>query len=189
MDFLTKSIIRIAASVVIALTVSACGGGSSGPLGPSTGSFDASGGGVLGDADNVALQGGVLATFLVGGEQFSGWFVDGINADLLVDAFSGAGAPISTICTQVLPGSGRGAHNDPWQWSVSPRDFLTVFNAQSCTSPVCFSPYRSPSQIENSLVGDTFSCKPAPSQETGLTPPATYAAFMQVALIDVQDFR
>lgn len=192
---------RLLGCITVILAMSACGGGVAAPLGSSTGTVDAGGvtgggpggGGFSGGLDTLALRGGVLATFRVGTEQFRGWFPDGYNADRLVEASAGIGAPITTICTDVVPGSGRGAHNDPWRWSVAPTDVLTQFNAPACA--LCNNPFRTPTQVENNVVSGTLNCKHAPAAESALTlppgpiTPTRYGAFMQVALVSVQDFR
>ena len=186
---------------LLGLCLAACGGGVSGPLGPSSGTFDANGstGGTRGGSfpDEQALQGGVLATFMCQGEVFHAWVSNATLGQQLVDAHSGTGMPITSICATIVAGPGAGRHNEPWRWSVS--NALPPSFAGYCVG--CGNTLSRPSLIEANVLAGTPNCKPVhggplvslPGPPNPLPPPnpspTRYVAFMQVVLTQVQDFR
>ena len=194
--------VRLCAVAMLALFLSACGSGTSAG-GSSTGTFSTGdglnggpgGGDFLDGINPLDMQGGVLAAFTVGNESFRAFVRDPFAAQELVDAFDGTGIPVTTICTVIQAGAGQGNHNQPWNWSISsafPPNFTGL-----CVG--CASAWSSPSVIENNLAsGAPFNCKPAPNGTSELSlpgpippnpGPTRYIAFMQVTLVNVQDFR
>lgn len=90
------------------------------------------GGGILAcdedpvDAD-LGLEGGVLATFRVGTEQFKVWAVDSAAVASLLALESGtslANIPNGAI----RQGSGLASHNAPWSWHLDPQDIQMAEN-------------------------------------------------------------
>ena len=197
MDVRATGSMQLVLLAALTITVAACGGGTSGPLGPSTGTFETNGtipggdgGGQFHDVDPLSLQGGVLGTFVAGSEQFRIWIRDSIVAQQLMDAHAGTGPAITSICTIVVPGSGHGAHNEPWQWSVP----NWAFPDFSGFCPGCAAGWSLPSIIDNNIrAGAQYNCKPALGKpnELSLPPPGPthYRAFLQVSLVNAQDFR
>lgn len=67
------------------------------------------------------LQGGVLATFAVGDEQFRIWITNSKTIQELLDLKAGAGtAHIPN--GKILRGAGAAATNAPWSWHLDPQE-------------------------------------------------------------------
>jgi len=149
------------------------GGGSGGGGGTGSGGGGSGGGGVPAE-----LAGGVLATFQVGNEQFSLWTDVSVTGQMLVDAFAGAIAPITSVCADVQPGPGQGGHNAPWNWSV--RTTLTVSFGTICFG--CAAAWSTPTLAEAGfLAGPPYNCRVGQGTRAMI--------WMQVVLTDVQDYR
>ncbi|NIP59053.1 MAG: hypothetical protein GWM92_08530 [Gemmatimonadetes bacterium] len=89
------------------------------------------------------LEGGVLATFDVLDEVFRVWTDDGEAIDQLFALRSGT-SPATIPTGRLLPGPGRGDHNEPWSWHLDPDDFEIV----ELTIELCDG---RPSSVEESL--------------------------------------
>jgi hypothetical protein len=90
---------RSLASAIVLAMLPACGANGSGP-------------------DN-GLDGGVLASFDVEGEQFRVWVTNETTIQQLLelrDGQSNASIPNGAL----REGSGRANHNDPWSWHLDP---------------------------------------------------------------------
>ena len=197
--FQNRLVAPVSIVAALALVLVACGGGGD-AAGGSTGVVDASGGiggggggtggaggGTGGGGGAAGLQGGVLATFTAGGAQFKAWVTHPVVAQQLVDAASGAGPAINNICADVVPGSGAGAHNAPWNWSVSislPPGFTGI-----CLG--CAFNWNTPAAVEAGIqAGPPYNCDMtigAPPPVGGTAPRAMMA--MPVVLNGVQDLR
>lgn len=69
--------------------------------------------------DPEALDGGVLATFEVSGEEFRVWTdAPGTVAQLV--ALEGGESQATIPNGRLRPGPGRGDHNQPWSWHLDP---------------------------------------------------------------------
>lgn len=67
------------------------------------------------------LEGGVLATFEVSGEQFRAWVTNETAIEQLVglwDGLSEANIPNGAL----IAGPGPGDHNSPWKWHLDAED-------------------------------------------------------------------
>jgi hypothetical protein len=74
------------------------------------------------------LRGGVLATFDVTGQRFRVWVTNPRTVRQILDLW--AGTSNATIPNgRVQRGRGRGSHNAPWHWHLSPRDIEMAENA------------------------------------------------------------
>ena len=193
MDTMRRMSPYVLTALVLVSVLAACGGGA-GTVAPSvTTSVDtgggSNGGGGSGDPgmvlppfDASSLSGGVLATFAVGTEKFRGWFTRPENTQLLVDAFNGSGAPITSICMRLRTDAGVNGYNAPWTWHV---DTLlpTSFNT-AC--PSCASSRNLPSAVE-AAVGTPgwLNCRFTSGNAVGMEARAS----MQVTLLDVVDRR
>lgn len=67
------------------------------------------------------LEGGVLATFDVLGEEFRVWTDDRNAIEQLIALRNG-----TIPAGRVVRGPGRADHNEPWSWHVDPDDFQIV---------------------------------------------------------------
>ena len=69
-----------------------------------------------------ALEGGVLATFVVSGETFKAFVT---NDEAIETLFAvEAGTSLATIPNGALrSGAGGASHNEPWSWHMDPEDF------------------------------------------------------------------
>ena len=73
------------------------------------------------DDDDNALDGGVLATFDVVGEEFKVWVTNPATIEQILALEAGesqAGIPSGRI----LNGPGEDDHNAPWTWHLDPED-------------------------------------------------------------------
>ncbi len=178
---------------LLLLLLVACGGGAGKKApdpGQDVGSGGSGGGGggggdtgmVLPPFDATQLSGGVLATFAVGQEKFRGWFTRSENTQRLVDAFTGAGAPVTTVCIRLRQGAGAAQHNAPWTWSV---DTLLPSNFDGFC-PTCASSWPTPSTAQAGMnAASPYNCVIQSGNAVGMEA----RAFMQVTLLDVVDRR
>ncbi len=87
------------------------------------------------------LTAGVLASFAVKGETFNIWVTD----SRLIDQLTQPGVKDIYPIGPILPGSGLGDHNSPWNWHFSESDLKLV----SSVEPECDVP---PSEVEDNLI-------------------------------------
>jgi len=127
-----------------------------------------------------ALAGGVLATFTVGAEQFKAWVTEPGTATALAAAWGGSGPAVTSVCAYVDPGSGQGAHNAPWSWSIAPARGINFTGL--CIG--CALAWTTPTQVEVGMTnGPPYNCNDVNAGATwGMTR-------MQVALVGLQDYR
>lgn len=129
------------------------------------------------------LTGGVLATFTAAGESFKYWVTDPVTAQRLVDAWTGAAAPITRIDAPVLQGQGDQQHNAPWNWFIHPLAGRVGFNV-TIAPTLCFPYWTKPSEVEAGFAaGRPFPC-------VDVNAGADWGEIrMNVALADLQDRR
>jgi hypothetical protein len=94
-----RGLVRILAPVVLVALLPACGGDATSP--------------------DDELQGGVLATFNVEGEEFRVWVRNQETIRQLYDLRDGL-SDASIPNGPLRAGSGRGGHNAPWSWHLDP---------------------------------------------------------------------
>jgi hypothetical protein len=83
-------------------------------------------------APATELQGGVLATFEVNGEQFQAWVTNSQTVQQILDL--AAGASTANIPNgRILRGPGPAAYNAPWSWHLDPEDIeMTEMTTEVC---------------------------------------------------------
>lgn len=73
------------------------------------------------DDDDNALDGGVLATFDVVGEEFKVWVTNSDTIEQILALESGES--LANIPSgRILRGAGEDDHNAPWTWHLDPED-------------------------------------------------------------------
>lgn len=89
------------ATVVLMVGLAGCGTSSTGP--------------------EDGLEGGVLATFRVSGEEFRAWVTNEATIQQIFDLESGESAA-NIPNGALLEGPGPADHNAPWSWHLDPED-------------------------------------------------------------------
>ena len=82
--------------------------------------------GADGSGPENGLEGGVLATFHVVGEQFRIWVTNDSTISQLLDLRAGR-SDASIPNGPLLAGSGQASHNDPWSWHLDPDSTSMAF--------------------------------------------------------------